>query len=122
MTNRIRQLDEKVQSVRKALEQIDIEAAAREAGVPASTLRYDLNKVKQALPEAVANRTPGPKPKGKATEARKPRSETEGAKVWGKGHQEWDVLGVELGADAAAGLVGRATGAHSASAMPGLWL
>jgi hypothetical protein len=78
MTNRIRQLDEKVQSVRKALEQINIAEAAREAGVPASTLCYDLNKVKQALPEAVANRTPGPKPKGKAME---PRSETEGAKV-----------------------------------------
>jgi hypothetical protein len=81
MTNRIRQLDEKVQSVMKALEQINIEAAARKAGVPASTLRYDLNKVKQALPEIVANRKRGPKTKDKATEARKPRSETEGAKV-----------------------------------------
>jgi hypothetical protein len=77
MANRIRQLDEKVQSVRKALEQINIEAAAREAGVPASTLRYDLKKVEQALPETVENRTPGPKAKGKATEATKQRSETE---------------------------------------------
>jgi transposase-like protein len=42
MTNRIRQLDEKVQSVMEALEQINVEAAARKAGVPASTLRYDL--------------------------------------------------------------------------------
>jgi hypothetical protein len=81
MANRIRQLDEKVQSVRKALEQINIEAAAREAGVPASTLRYDLKKVEQALPETVENRTPGPKPKGKAMEATKQRSETEERKV-----------------------------------------
>jgi hypothetical protein len=80
MANRIRQLDEKVQSVRKALEQINIEAAAREAGVPASTLRYDLKKVKQALPERVENRTPGPKPKGKAMEATKQRSKTEESK------------------------------------------
>jgi hypothetical protein len=81
MANRIRQLDEKVQSVRKALEQINIEAAAREAGVPASTLRYDLKKVEQALPETVENRTPGPKPKGKAMEATKQRSKTEESKV-----------------------------------------
>jgi len=64
-----------------ALEQINIEAAAREAGVPASTLRYNLNKVKQALPETVANRKPGPKAKGKETETGKSQSETEGAKV-----------------------------------------
>jgi hypothetical protein len=81
MANRIRRLDEKVRSVRKALEQINIEAAAREAGVPASTLRYDLKKVEQALPETVENRTPGPKPKGKAMEATKQRSETEESKV-----------------------------------------
>jgi hypothetical protein len=81
MANRIRQVDEKVQSVKKALEQINIEAAAREAGVPASTLRYDLKKVEQALPEAVANRTPGPKPKNKATEATEQRSEREESKV-----------------------------------------
>ena len=35
MANRIRQVDEKVQSVKRALEQINVEAAAREAGVPA---------------------------------------------------------------------------------------
>jgi hypothetical protein len=74
-------MEEKVQSVRKALEQINIEAAAREAGVPASTLRYDLKKVEQALPETLANRTPGPKAKGKAREETEPRSETEGSKV-----------------------------------------
>jgi hypothetical protein len=42
MANRIRPLGEKVQSVRTALEQINIEKAAHLAGVPASTLRYDL--------------------------------------------------------------------------------
>jgi hypothetical protein len=51
-----------------ALRQINVEAAAREADVPPSTLRYDLAKVRQALPEVLANRTPGPKPRNKPTE------------------------------------------------------
>jgi hypothetical protein len=59
--NRIRQRDEKVKSVRTALKRINVEEAAREAGVPASTLRYDLQKVEMALPEVLANHTPGPK-------------------------------------------------------------
>jgi len=42
MANRKRPIEEKVQSVQVALEQINVEAAAREAGVPPSTLRYDL--------------------------------------------------------------------------------
>lgn len=62
MANRKRTLDEKVRPVQVALEQINIEQAAREAGVPASTLRYDLDKVKQALADVLKNRTPGPKP------------------------------------------------------------
>ena len=60
MANRLRTLDEKVKPVQIALEQINIEKAAREAGVPASTLRYDLNKVKQSLVDVLKNRTPGP--------------------------------------------------------------
>jgi predicted DNA-binding protein (UPF0251 family) len=47
--------------VQIALEQINTEKAAREAGVPASTLRYDLNKVKQSLVDVLKNRIPGPK-------------------------------------------------------------
>jgi len=62
MANRIRPLDEKVQPVRIALQQINVEAAARQAEVPASTLRYDLRKVEAALPEVLANQTPGPRP------------------------------------------------------------
>jgi hypothetical protein len=62
MANRIRLLDEKVQPVRTALKQINVEKAAREAGVPASTLRYDLQKLEAALPEVLANQKPGPKP------------------------------------------------------------
>ena len=62
MANRIRPLAEKVQSVQIALKQINIEVAANEAGVPPSTLRYDLNKVEQALPAMLVNRQPGPKP------------------------------------------------------------
>ena len=44
-----------------ALKQINVEKAAREAGVPASTLRYDLNKVKKGLAEVLSNEKPGPK-------------------------------------------------------------
>jgi hypothetical protein len=62
MANRRRTIDEKVKPVQMALEQINIEKAAREAGVPASTLRYDLNKVKQSLVDVLKNRAPGPKP------------------------------------------------------------
>jgi hypothetical protein len=66
MANRIRSLDEKVQPVRTALEQINIEQAAQEAGVPASTLRYDLQKVDAALPQVLANQKPGPPPRDPA--------------------------------------------------------
>lgn len=66
MPNRIRPIDEKVQSVEIALEQINVEAAAREARVPSRTLDYDLEKVKKALPEVLANQTPGPKPQDRA--------------------------------------------------------
>ena len=59
--NRIRRLDEKVKPVRTALKQINVEQAAREAGVPASTLRYDLRKLEVALPQVLANPRPGPK-------------------------------------------------------------
>ena len=62
MANRIRPLDEKVQPVRIALRQINVEEVARQAEVPASTLRYDLRKVEAALPEVLANQIPGPKP------------------------------------------------------------
>jgi hypothetical protein len=55
-------VNEKVEPVRKALRQINVALAAREAGVPESTLRYDLNKLEQALPEVLANQEPGPKP------------------------------------------------------------
>lgn len=59
---------EKVQSVQVTLGQINIEAAAREAGVPPSTLRYDLAKVRQALPDVLANRTPVPKLRNRPAE------------------------------------------------------
>lgn len=65
MANRIRPIDEKVKSVGIALEQIKVEAAARKAGVPPSTLSYDLSKVKESLPEVLSNCTPGPKPQKK---------------------------------------------------------
>lgn len=77
MANRIRPLAEKVQSVAIALGQINVEAAARETGVAASTLRYDLNKVTAALPEILVNLKPGPKPEGKAAAVRERRSAPE---------------------------------------------
>jgi len=43
------------------LQQINIAEAARQAEVPESTLRYDLNKLEEALPEVLANQNPGPK-------------------------------------------------------------
>jgi hypothetical protein len=61
MANRIRPNDEKVKSVTIALRHINVAAAAREAGVPPSTLRYDLEKVEASLPEILRNRKPGPK-------------------------------------------------------------
>jgi hypothetical protein len=54
-------LDEKVKPVKMALKRINIEQAAREAGVPASTLRYDLQKLEAALPQVLANQRAGPK-------------------------------------------------------------
>ncbi len=61
MANRIRSVDEKVEPVRIALKQINVAEAARQAEIAESTLRYDLNKLEQALPEVLANQAPGPK-------------------------------------------------------------
>jgi transposase-like protein len=63
-------VDEKVESVRIALKQINVAEAAREAEVPESTLHYDLNKLDKALPEVLANQLAGSKrQQGRATEA-----------------------------------------------------
>ena len=69
MANRIRPVEEKVQAVLTALDHINVAAAAREAGVPASTLSYDLKKVIKCLPETLANQKPGPKPRKETAEA-----------------------------------------------------
>ncbi len=63
MANRIRSIEEKVQAVLVAFEQINVARAANEAGVPASTLHYDLNKVKAMLPVVLVNQKPGPRPR-----------------------------------------------------------
>ena len=63
MANRVRSIDEKVQAMEVALKGVNVERAAREAGVPASTLRYDLNKVRSRLAELLSNAKPGPVPK-----------------------------------------------------------
>ena len=44
-----RPVKSKVESIKVAFKQINVEAAAREAGVPASTLRDNLKKVEKAL-------------------------------------------------------------------------
>jgi len=69
MANRTRSINEKAKSVEVALGYINIEAAARETGTPPSTLRYDLDKVKDALPDVIVNKRPGPKPQNKSDEA-----------------------------------------------------
>lgn len=69
MANRTRSINDKAKSVKVALGYINIEAAARETATPASTLRYDLNRVKEALYKVLANRKPGPKPQNKSNEA-----------------------------------------------------
>jgi len=76
MAGRIRQIEEKVQPVLTALDQINVEAAAREAGIPPSTLRDDLKKVKKALPEVLADRERGPKPKNRVEGSTAKQSET----------------------------------------------
>ncbi len=63
MANRIRPVEAKVQSVLVAFEQINVAKAAQAAGVPASTLHYDLNKVKALLPAVLVNQQPGPRPR-----------------------------------------------------------
>jgi transposase-like protein len=81
MAGRKRSIKEKVESVEKAFDQINIEAAARESGTPPSTLRYDFDKIKEALPEILADRKRGPKPKKKASNTPEKESEAEGPKV-----------------------------------------
>ncbi len=81
MANRIRPLDDKVQPVRTALKQINVEQAARTARVPASTLRYDLRKLDAALPQVLANQKPGPKPPDPASPVASPIRPTETASV-----------------------------------------
>jgi transposase-like protein len=73
--NRIRQVDEKVKSVKVALEQINVKAAARKAGVASSTLRYDLGKLEMALPQILTNQAPGFKPVEPPTVAPTPAKE-----------------------------------------------
>jgi len=56
-------VEEKVESVKIALQQINIAEVARKAEVAESTLRYDLNKLERALPIVLANQKPGPSPR-----------------------------------------------------------
>ena len=65
MAGRIHRIEEKVQSVLTALDQINVEAVAREARVPPSTLRDDLKKVKKALPKVLADRKRGLEPENR---------------------------------------------------------
>ncbi len=69
MANRTRHINEKVKAVEAAIGHINMEAAARDTGVPASTLRFDLNKVKEALPDILVNKKPGPKPQANPDKA-----------------------------------------------------
>jgi len=81
MAGRIRRIEEKAQPVLTALDQINVEAASRKTGVPPSTLRDDLKKVKKALPEILASRKRGPKPENRVADSTAKRSETEESRV-----------------------------------------
>lgn len=70
-------MDEKVESVRIALKQINVAQAARQAAVAESTLRYDLNKLEQALPTVLVNQSPGPKLQKSVAEPRSASSQPE---------------------------------------------
>jgi hypothetical protein len=71
----------KVQPILTALDQINVEAAARETRIPPSTLRDDLNKLKKALPEMLADRKRGPKPKNRAEDSTAKRLDVEEPRV-----------------------------------------
>lgn len=60
-----------------AFKQINVEKAARETNTPASTLRYDLEKIKKALPELLVNEKPGPKAKIQESKTPEPPAERE---------------------------------------------
>jgi transposase-like protein len=60
LCNRIRSESEKVQKMTMILQTINIEAAARCACIPPSTVRYDLDKIIDALPITLANKQRGP--------------------------------------------------------------
>jgi len=78
MANRIISIDEKVQLIEVALGYINIDAVARETDTSPSTLRYNLNKVKNALSKILINQKPGPKfqnDSDKATVAASPHEE-----------------------------------------------
>lgn len=81
MANRVRTVDEKVRSLQVALDQINVAAAAREAGVPESTLRYDIEKVEKALPDILVNEKPGPKPQEQAADTRPESTADEGFRL-----------------------------------------
>jgi len=61
MANIKRTNKEKVRVVEIALKEINIEAASRRAGVPASTLHFYLGKVKKVLSKILSDNKPGPK-------------------------------------------------------------
>ena len=81
MAGRIRRTEEKVQPVLTALDQINVEAASRKAGVPSSTLRDDLKKVKKALPGILVSRKRGPEPENRVADSTAKQFETEEPKV-----------------------------------------
>ena len=61
MANRIRPIEEKVHAVSTALDSINVGAVAETIGIPESTLRYDINKVHDALPAVLENKKPCPR-------------------------------------------------------------
>ncbi len=60
MANRVRPIEEKIHAVSMVLDKVNTNEIARLVGIPESTLRYDLGKVRKALPIVLTNKKPGP--------------------------------------------------------------
>ncbi len=73
MANRIRSNDEKIEYIQSVFDRINIAKEARETGVPESTIRYDLNKIRSVLPMILKNKKPGPESKKSEQKEKKTR-------------------------------------------------
>jgi transposase-like protein len=125
-------VEEKVHAVKTALNQINVASASREAGVLESTLRYDLNKLEQTLPDVLADKPLGPKTDSRqidracnsGKQAKAPCACLEllnqiirSIKMGDGSLEQRDILGANLGSDDTDGLVRHTKNSDSALAV-----